>query len=250
MKRPSLMERPAGASGAPLGKILADTVSRFSNLGKLWLPLVASLLMLSAGCAGNEWKYPPATKAEERSIYVVSHGWHTGVVLSREELGAQLGFVSQYLREGRYYEFGWGEAEWYQAEKVTPWIFLKTVFWSNPSVMHVVSLPVTPDRFFSGSDVVELTLSETGLEHLKEELRASFAFDPQMRPYPLKRSPDGESSFFKGEGNYLIINTCNRWTAKVLHSGGVPMDTAFTLRAASVIRQARDAKNNFGGKPR
>ena len=217
------------------------------RLPRRWgVVLLVGLLFITAGCsAGRTWGYLPATKAEERSVYVVGHGWHTGIVLSREELGPQLDFVTGYLREGRYYEFGWGEAEFYQAEHVTAWIFLKTVFWSNPSVMDVVSMLATPGKAFPGSDVVELTLSETGLERLKAALRGSFTFDAAGRPYPMKAGLHGESRFFKAQGSYIIFDTCNTWTARMLQTGGVPIDAAFTLRAASVMRQVKAAKKAY-----
>uniref|UniRef100_C6E594 DUF2459 domain-containing protein n=1 Tax=Geobacter sp. (strain M21) TaxID=443144 RepID=C6E594_GEOSM len=218
-------------------------------LPRKWRPLLFVFLVLMSsltGCAsGKKWKYIPASKAEERSVYVVAHGWHTGIVLSKEDLGPELGFVQHYLKPGQFYEFGWGEADFYQAEEVTAYIFLKAVFWRNPSVMHVVSLPTPPATFYSGKGVIELNLSETGLQHLKNELRASFAFDRNVRPYPLKGGLTGENRFFKAVDYYVITNTCNRWTAKMLESGGVPMDTVFTLRAASVVRQVNDAKKEY-----
>ncbi|WP_236026718.1 DUF2459 domain-containing protein [Geomonas diazotrophica] len=208
----------------------------------LFVPLV---LLLTGCAAGKTWKYLPATRGEERSIYVIAHGWHAGVALPAEELGEELGFVKQYLRPGRYYEFGWGEAEFYQADKVTPSIFLRAVFWRNPSVMHVFSMPATPAGQFGGADMVELKLSEAGLKHLKDSLRASFRFDPAHRPYPLKGGTLGEYRFFRAQGEYLITHTCNTWTAKVLASGGVPMDTAFTLRSAGVMRQVKAARKEY-----
>lgn len=223
-----------------LAGLRRETVQKW--LAALLVPLVLCLV----GCtAGKKWNYLPATRGEERSIYVTAHGWHAGIALSSEDLGAELGFVREYLRPGRYYEFGWGEADFYQADKVTPLIFLKAVFWRNPSVMHVFSMPVTPAEEFRGGDVVELKLSEAGLQHLKQKLRSSFQFDATGRPYPLKRGAHGEDRFFKAEGYYLITHTCNTWTAKVLESGGVPIDTVFTLRSASVMRQVKKASEEY-----
>lgn len=208
----------------------------------LLVPFVSAL----AGCAaGKKWNYLPATRGEERSIYVVAHGWHAGIALSSEDLGGELEFVREYLRPGHYYEFGWGEADFYQADKVTPAIFLKAVFWRNPSVMHVFSMPGTPPEQYKGGEVVELKLSEAGLKHLKDKLRSSFKLDAARRPYPLKVGPQGEDRFFKAEGYYFIAHTCNTWTARALESGGVPMDTVFTLRSASVMRQVKKAREEY-----
>lgn len=211
----------------------------------LLLLLVPLMLVLSGCASGKKWHYLPATRAEERSIYVIAHGWHAGIALSSEDLGEELGFVKEHLRPGRYYEFGWGEADFYQADKVTTFIFLKAVFWRNPSVMHVFAIPDTPAQSFSDSDIVELKLSQTGLKHLKDRLRASFKLDAAHRAYPLKGGAHGENRFFKAEGYYLITHTCNTWTAKVLESGGVPMNPAFTLRSASVMRRVKDAKKEY-----
>ena len=233
------MERQA-AVGTLLGRL-------WGTLPRQWLVVLLVVLFWGgSGCvAGKKWQYLPATRDEERSIYVIAHGWHAGIALSSEDLGGELGFLKQYLRPGCYYEFGWGEAEFYQADKVTAPIFLKALFWSNPSVMHVFSMPAAPAAQFPGADMVELKLSQTGLKHLKDQLRASFKLDAAQRPHPLKGGAQGEYRFFEAEGRYLITHTCNTWTAKVLASGGVPMDTRFTLRSAGVMRQAKKAAHEY-----
>jgi uncharacterized protein (TIGR02117 family) len=233
-----------------MGKPSSTQAPVASPGGWLWpnLRLLSVFLSLSllSGCGDcRNWKYLPQTKNEERTIYVVVHGWHTGIVLSREDLGRNFLFLDDYLRPGRYYELGWGEAEFYQAEKVTPGIFLKAVFWSNPSVMHVVSVPTSPEKYFSGSDIVELNVSQLGLERMKDRLYASFMLDAANHAYPLKKGVNDESRFFKAEGKYVITHTCNSWTADLLKQAGVPMGTLPTLRAASLIREARDARKCY-----
>ena len=233
-----------------MGKPYSTQASVAVHSGWLWhhvrpLAVFLSLLLLDGcGNCGN-WKYLPGTQNEERTIYVVAHGWHTGIVLSREDLGQKFQFLDDYLRPGRFYELGWGEAEFYQAEKVTARIFSKTVFWSNPSVMHVVSVATTPEKYFSGSDIVKLNVSGTGLEHMKERLHASFKFDGTNHSYPLKKGLNDESRFFKAEGNYSITHTCNSWTADMLQQAGVPMGTLPTLRAASLISEAKEASRCY-----
>jgi uncharacterized protein (TIGR02117 family) len=217
------------------------------HLGRwsLLLILVIHTLFLS-GCARfKEWRYLPATKAEERSIHVVSHGWHTGIVLSRLDMVNYFGFLDGYLRESPYYEFGWGEEDFYQAETSTVSLALKALFWKNKTVMHVVAIPAVPEKHYNRNDIVELKVSKSGLDHLKRELRASFKFDENSRPYPLGKGLYGESRFFKAEGYYLFTNTCNRWTATMLQTAGVPMNTVFTARARSVISQAEEAKKRY-----
>jgi len=208
--------------------------------------IIFVLLTCVCGCAGfKDWKHLPASKHEERTIHVVSHGWHTGIVLPQQDLGDELDFIKEYLTENPYYEFGWGEADFYQAEKITTSLVLKALFWRNPTVMHVVAVSSPPEKYFNQSEVVELHLSETGLKHLKKSLRASFKLNKDQHPYPLKPGLYGESRFFKAEGYYFITNTCNSWTGNLMENAGIPMDSVLTLRAGSIISQARDAKERY-----
>jgi len=51
----------------------------------------------------------------------------------------------------------------------------------------------------------------------------------------LKNGIYGNSQFYKGVGDYYLMNTCNKWTAKGLRSTGMDISTKFTLTAGSVI---------------
>lgn len=212
------------------------------------LLMVVTLAFCLTGHDGSkEWKYPPVAKKDEKTIHVISLGWHTGIVLSREELGSEFGFLDTYLRKSSYYEFGWGEADFYQADEATIPLALKALFRKNPTVMHVAAFSAMPEKYFAQEKVVKLNLSETGLEHMRKALRASFKLDGTCRPYPLKKGLYGESRFFKAEGSYSIARTCNSWTTLMLKNAGVPMDSLPTLRAGSVVSQVEEAKTRLSG---
>ncbi len=69
------------------------------------------LLVIFTGCAGSHsWQALPESSEDERTIYVVSHGWHTGLILPYESLSA-LPDLEKVMGESPYYEFGWGEAD-------------------------------------------------------------------------------------------------------------------------------------------
>ena len=52
---------------------------------------------------------------------------------------------------------------------------------------------------------------------------------------PLKNGIYGDSQFYKGEGDYYLMNTCNKWTAKGLSSAGMDISTTFKLTAGSIM---------------
>ena len=132
------------------------------------------LLVIFTGCAGSHsWQALPESSEDERTIYVVSHGWHTGLILPYESLSAMLD-LEKVLGESTFYEFGWGDADFYQAEEVTSVITLKAILWPTESVLHVVSIWEDPRVQFRNSDVVAVRLSRQGLERLVDFVTSSF----------------------------------------------------------------------------
>ncbi len=51
-------------------------------------------------------------------------------------------------------------------------------------------------------------------------------------PYP-------GSVFYAARGTYDAFDTCNTWTAEMLHAGGLPMPTAGVLFAGQAMGMAR-----------
>ena len=132
-----------------------------------WLGIVGGLVLLlgvlsAGGCAYfKEWRHLPTSKSDEVTIYIVSHGWHTGIVVPRNHLGEHLAFIPQQMGEYSYYEFGWGEKDFYQAPDNTIPLALQAVLWIDDSTMHVAALPRAPDQYFPASETVTLHVSPT-----------------------------------------------------------------------------------------
>ena len=217
-----------------------------------WLAFVGGLALLlgvlsTGGCAYfKEWRHVPTSKSDEVTVYIVNHGWHTGIVVPRNQLGEQLAFIPQQLGEYAFYEFGWGEKDFYQAPENTIPLALQAIFWIDDSTMHVAAVPKTPDQYFPASESVALVVSTDGLQNLTAAIAASFAKDTSGKPLPTRSGLYGErSGFFDGVGRYHFFNTCNTWTARMLDIAGVPTTTVLTLSSGSVMRQSKRAAENY-----
>ena len=223
------------------GKAYAWIKSRFRLL-VLGLALLLACVQLFVCCASfKQWRYLPANADDVVTVYVVSHGWHTGIVIPADNLGQELAFLKDVFGKTAYYEIGWGEADFYQSEGVTVGLALKAMFWINLTVVHVVSVPVSPAHSFPKSKVVGVRLSREGFSRLQQSLAASFRRPVGGKPVVLRKGLYDTSYFYSGEGHYYMTNTCNTWTARMLDSAGVPMRTLMTLSAGSVISQAEEA---------
>jgi len=198
-------------------------------------------LLLSA-CSTLPHALPPPKEANpvrDQSVYVVSHGWHTGLIVPAAMAERSLPFLRERFRDATAYEFGWGDKGFYMADEITTKITLKAMFWADGSVVHVVALYEDPSLCFPRSEKALVKLSAAELENLGRFLDSSFQRNQKGEVKSLKTGLYGDSQFYEGIGRYHAMNTCNKWTAKGLRSGGRDLSTLFKLTAGSVMGTVR-----------
>ena len=84
----------------------------------IWL----SAALLLPGCSTRPEAISGAETFSGRgdhAVYVVSHGWHTGIVLPAKLLTADNPQLKARFGEVEFLEVGWGDEAFYQAEEIT-----------------------------------------------------------------------------------------------------------------------------------
>lgn len=193
-------------------------------------------------CSGKPYAVEPEQKGEAVSLnplFVVSHGWHTGLIIPARHLNDVVPELEGRFGPVPYYEIGWGDKAFYQAREITTGLTLQAIFRSEGAVLHVVAIPGDPRDYFSGSEVLETCIPESGLSSLKTFLAGSFARDSAGRLIALSKGIYRDSQFYHGVGRYNLLNTSNKWTAKALRSAGMDISPAFRLTAGSVMSYLR-----------
>lgn len=216
------------------------------NIG-LTAGLIGTLFWL-ASCTELPKAQPPAHATESvrpHQIFVVNHGWHTGVIVPAEPLLRQSADLMQRFPKAQYLEFGWGDQGFYQAQEVTTMLAVQALFWPTPSVVHVASLWAGPSYVFPKAPYRSLCLSDAGVQSLQRFLLSSVAQDDQQAWQSLGEGLYGDSQFYRGVGEYHLFHTCNTWTAKALQSAGLPLTASFKLRAASIMDSLDDLSDAF-----
>ncbi len=124
--------------------------------------LVAWIVLLLYGCA----TYPQAIKpmpekpSSGPEIYLVNHGWHTGIILAANDVNKILPQLKvRFPQREQWYEIGWGDKGFYQSQEITTRLTLQAMFWSSGAVMHVVAFSGTPESYFSASAMTALSLN-------------------------------------------------------------------------------------------
>ena len=212
------------------------------------------------------WTFAPHT-VENKSksgqkdyvAYVVSNGWHVGVVVPAGRINALLPDIKKrfekttpnsavVMQEAHYYEIGWGDRGFYEAKEITTLMAFQAMFNSPGSVMHVVAVH-NPAKAFGNnkaSQVVKFCLSEAQLASLETYIVSSFKYDSNKQIISRRPGLYGDSQFYEATGTYHFLNSCNNWAAKALRSAGFDISPTFKLFASQVMNNLAINTDNNG----
>ena len=207
------------------------------------LAALGAFLALSWGCAGPvRGLYPPGEGEAVRSVYVVSHGWHTGIVVNRQDIPEGVWPEHNDFPDSEYLEVGWGDRDFYQAAEPTSGLALKAVFWPTASVLHVVGFRGPAERFPGGAGRIEIGLSPRGFRALAAFIEDTYARDESGKAIPLGPGQYGQSRFYLARETYFLLKTCNTWIARALRAAGCPVTPLYAVTAGNVMYQARKCR--------
>ena len=195
---------------------------------------------LILSCVGPvERLYPLLDSTNSHTIYVVNHGWHTGIIIDRQQAESRLvALKSDFLRD-RYLEIGWGDAEFYQSGGNNSSYGFSALFWPTDSVMHVVGFSKAPKMNFLFNELIELKISETGFRNLLEFINNSFTLSDKGIPLKITSGLYGRSWFFKSTHSYHMFFTCNHWSAEAIRKTGFPISTFYAVTAGNIMFQLK-----------
>lgn len=181
---------------------------------------------------------PPAPSGPH-TVWLVGHGWHTGIVLPRSDAMTQVWPKGAHAGRARYVEVGWGEAEFYPAPHNNSGAALRALFWRNASVLHVVGFDAPVEIFFPLAQRVALELDSDAYRRLVTALGDSFERTADGRAVDIGVGLYGDSRFYRSHERYHLFNTCNVWTARKLKTAGVPLAPWRAVTTGMLLHQAR-----------
>jgi uncharacterized protein (TIGR02117 family) len=180
-----------------------------------------------------------ATAARCKTVYIGGHTRHASIIVDRRNFDPAKS-LDTFSFNGKYWlEFGWGDADFYQAKGEDVLLGLKALFLPTGAVMHVHGFNGSPSSNFPETEIIELQFTPEGYERLLAFIRESFARDPAGKTIPLGKGLYGLSRFYRGTGTYSMFNTCNTWTAKALAAGGFPIDPDDVGTVGQFMEQVR-----------
>ena len=179
--------------------------------------------------------FPPGPNEPSKTIYLVSHGWHAGIVVKRADIPPGIWPQHNDFPEAEYLEVGWGDKDYYMTPEPHLGITLKAGLLPSASVLHIVGFSGSVTRYFPRSEVIRIDLSEAGFERLCSYLENSYAQDESGLSQSLGPALYGDGRFYLSRESYHAFNTCNVWTARGLRDAGCPITPAANLMVETLM---------------
>ncbi len=162
------------------------------------------------------------------TLYVVNHGWHTGLVVRRGDIPDGLWPEQRHAPPGEYLEVGWGEREFYQTREPSLLQALSAALWPSPSVLHLVGFNGPVVAQFPHSEVIALPADTAAMARLAQYISDAYERDQAGGVIRMGHGLYGNSRFFAGGENFHLFRTCNVWTARALRLAGCPVGVGIT----------------------
>ncbi|MGH7846689.1 MAG: DUF2459 domain-containing protein [Candidatus Binatia bacterium] len=206
-------------------------------------------LLLRSACLYLGFTLAYTTSAQEAAllqagtpakvIYVVSHGWHTGIAVRTADIPATVVWPEiTDFPQSDYIEVGWGDGDYYPAPETTWMRALGAALWSGRSVLHVAGFKEPVRKFFAGSEVIEVALSDEAFTELCAFIARTHERTLGGERGKIRPGLYGNSRFYPAQGKFHAFYNCNTWVAEALRAAGLPLNR-FTITADSVMAQVR-----------
>jgi uncharacterized protein (TIGR02117 family) len=171
-------------------------------------------------------------------VWVVSNGWHSGIALARADVPEAIIPETADFPHARFFEFGWGDADYYPAREAGAWLALRAAF-PGPAVMHVSGLPDHPARIWPNVTILSFAVNAEALRRLLAFLRGSFDRAGAGRAVVTARGIYPFSLFYPATGRFHLFNTCNSWTAHALTAMGLGASLGGVNTAEDLVARIR-----------
>lgn len=183
---------------------------------------------ISCAVQGNT-SFPAKNDEPKKTIFLVSHGWHAGVVLKSSDIQDFDWPKLNAFTHVDYLEIGWGDRDYYTSPDPGLGLAVKALLLPSSSVLHVAGFSGPPEKYFPYSEIIRVELSVPGFEQLVNHISKSFSRDDFGSAVPLGPGVYGYSRFYASVETYTACRTCNTWTATLLRMAGCPVTPAATV---------------------
>ena len=173
---------------------------------------------------------------EEYKVYVVQEAWHTGIILTVDDVSADIFPEITNYQKYQYIDVSWGDERYYQYPNPGIFMAARAVLWPTSAVLKLAGYSQNPRNIFTKSTILEITMDEVRFNQLCSFISESFLRDDHGKIIPSTVYRKSRS-FFLAKRKYSIFQTCNTWVALAFKESGFDTGTFFLITAGQLFRR-------------
>ncbi len=164
----------------------------------------------------------------ELEVYLIKQYWHTAIVIHSENIDNNKYRFKDFLEGYNLIDFGWGDELFYQTPDFDLYLAARAILKPTSSTLRVEGINLPAETFYQYSDVaLRLKVTREQLEKILNYIETTFFKNEGQ--YVLLNSIANKIYFFKANGEYHLFNTCNTWLARCLRQAGFEISTNIIL---------------------
>ena len=186
------------------------------------------------------------SNAQERHIYLISTGWHVGIVVPVDNILKRNLPESLSFTNAGFLEISWGEKNFYQASDPSFAMAFNALLTSSPSVIHIFGFSNSVNLAFEKAEIIKISLKEGNYSNLLSFIHKSFTRNANGSSRPEGPGLYGteNSRFYTSNGKFHLLNTCNTWAANAITKAGVEIDFQNVITAEGLMSEVRNYVQN------
>lgn len=194
--------------------------------------LLGCCLLFSAAVAA-------APGVASHSVYVISLGLHSGVLIPNPGLIAGKPDWPDVFPEADWLEIGWGDGKFYPNPDAGFLLGSRALMVPTDSVLHVVAVSETGLLEYPAQRMLEIALTPVQLENLTRSISDQFKRNGGGAAVPLGPGRYGDSHFFAARGSFHLFHNCNHWVIERLEAAGLDLNGSSAMTGDGLLSLLR-----------
>lgn len=209
---------------------------------EVFLLLCLATLFLLTACASAPIEAYTGAAPKKAVVFLYDNGWHTEIGIPATRLAGSLDVFRMSFPNSCLLIFGWGNRDYFMAERPTLLQALRAVFPSR-AVLRVTAVE-TPSKgeLVLGDRMHPLVVAEPGLARLERYIWSYVVKEQNDEPRLLGWAHNSRSAYFEAGGTYDLFHNSNTWTAAALHTAGLEVHASGVFLAEQVLDQVDDGR--------
>lgn len=176
----------------------------------IFLSLPVFYVLISLLLSSITIKQTSGNEDSNNQIYLTTNGVHLDIVIPKRHIDSLLLSGIKHNQEDEYISFGWGDENFYLNTPTWGDLTIKNavgaMFLKSTTLLHITRYRRTYDGW------IGIKVSDEELQKLNEYLFETFALNETGEKVILpNKGYSLTDDFYKANGSYTCINTCNSW---------------------------------------